>query len=143
MNSLSSQKKFRRFAMRRALRHLAQKIHVPYKWCYNAAYNAAHGMAYRPNSQTGQVNYLMQAYGVTWDDILPKLHGGRGSMCIQSNSFSPGLSLDNPATCPAELMHDLNGCPFDKGNEPADCAKVPQWAWLPILEKRIPPEENP
>lgn len=56
--------------IRQALKHMAQKIQVPYKWCYNAAYNAIHGMAYRPNSQIAQVNCLMQAHEITWDDIL-------------------------------------------------------------------------
>lgn len=43
----------------------------------------------------------------------------------------------NPETCAIILMHDLGGCPFE-----CDCADLPLWAWLPILEKRIPPKEN-
>ncbi len=49
---------------------------------------------------------------------------------------------DNPETCPVNLMRDLGGCPFEFSHEASDCEKIPQWAWLPILEKRIPPEEN-
>lgn len=56
--------------IRQALKHMAQKIQVPYKWCYNAAYNTIHGMNYRPHSQIAQVNCLMQAHGITRDDVL-------------------------------------------------------------------------
>lgn len=43
----------------------------------------------------------------------------------------------NAETCPTNLMRDLGKCPFD-----GKCEDLPQWAWLPILEKRVPPEEN-
>lgn len=44
---------------------------------------------------------------------------------------------DNPETCTTNLMRDLGKCPFD-----GKCEDLPLWAWLPILEKRVPPEEN-
>lgn len=47
---------------------------------------------------------------------------------------------DNPETCPATLLRELGGCPFNFPDN--DCEKIPQWAWLPILKERIAPEEN-
>lgn len=44
---------------------------------------------------------------------------------------------DNPETCPINLMRDLKDCPFEEY-----CENIKQWAWLPILEKRIIPETN-
>lgn len=44
---------------------------------------------------------------------------------------------DNPETCPINLMRDLKNCPFEQ-----DCENLEQWAWLPILEKRLIPETN-
>ena len=46
---------------------------------------------------------------------------------------------DNPEACPINLMTDMRYCPFDKIK---DCSELEQWAWLPILEKRVIPEEN-
>lgn len=43
----------------------------------------------------------------------------------------------NPESCPLNLMKDITTCPFD-----CDCECIPHWGWLPILEKRIPPEEH-
>ncbi len=39
--------------------------------------------------------------------------------------------------CPLNLMRDLPECPCDGA-----CEDVEPWDWLPILEKRIPPEET-
>lgn len=43
----------------------------------------------------------------------------------------------NPGSCALNLMRDIGKCPFD-----GECEEVGQWAWLPILEKRMPPETN-
>lgn len=46
---------------------------------------------------------------------------------------------NNPESCPQILMKDLPECPFSTNIK---CEELPVWAWLPILEKRIIPEEN-
>ncbi len=55
--------------MKYSIAQVAQKIGVPAKWVYNAAYNNAHGMSYRPWSQVGQVNTRMDIYCVPWADV--------------------------------------------------------------------------
>lgn len=39
--------------------------------------------------------------------------------------------------CPAFFMQDVENCPFE-----VDCDEMKYGAWLPFLEKRVPPDDQ-
>lgn len=44
---------------------------------------------------------------------------------------------DSCESCPCNFMQDVENCPFEW-----DCVLIKAEEWLPILEKRVPPEDQ-
>lgn len=44
---------------------------------------------------------------------------------------------DSCESCPCNFMQDVENCPFEW-----DCVLIKAEEWLPILEKRIPPDDQ-
>ena len=44
---------------------------------------------------------------------------------------------DSCESCPCNFMQDVENCPFE-----GDCVLIKAEEWLPILEKRVPPDDQ-
>lgn len=69
-----------------------------------------------------------------------KLHGKQHGLSIKEQAFSLWALCrygDFFKSCPCDLIQDIGDCPFEE-----DCGEVKDGAWLPILEKRVPPEDQ-
>lgn len=69
-------------------------------------------------------------------NYMAKQHG----LSIKEQAFSLWALCrygDFFKSCPCDLIQDIGVCPFEE-----DCGEVKDGAWLPILEKRVPPEDQ-